>query len=1263
MAMEKPDHGLLQVDILTQDQNMLPVRYLPNPFRLKGIDTVVPEGLSVSEIVALTSQGLNHNSLIVICNDRMIPREQWGTYKPYVGEILTVRAVPMGGGNTLRTVLSLAVIAATVVYAPELGPLVAEGLFGATAAAFSSWAIPLGIAMTGMAISAVGMLAVNAICPPAQATTPSLSMPSFGAISMGASGAASRSGGSALERSPSISGAGNQSNKYGVVPRVLGKAKITPPYGAEPYTEIAGDDQYLRLLFCLGYGPLEVTSLKIGDTLLSEFEGVESEIKQGYSTDTALTLFSDDVEEESLSIELTAAGGYSQRTTSLDTNEISLDFVFPSGLLERKTSYSQGEDPESAVTVVIEYGYSLHGAGSWTTSTLSTTGKSGKTIRRNVRISGLTSGQYDVRVKRTTADNASSYVADDSYWATLRSIHSNTPITDTSGLALVAVRIKASDQLNGVVDTFNCICSSVVNDWDGATWAEAETNNPASLFRAVLQGSANKRALADAEIDLTSLQSWHEFCSANGFVYNQVIDFQSSVSDILDEIAAAGRASKTYVDGKYGVIWDRVQTTPRQHFSPRNSWGFSSKKKFPDLPHGFRVRFANAAKDYKEDERIVYDDGYSSANATKFEQLALPGVTDSDLAWKHARYHIACARLQMEEYSWYADFEHIVCTRGDLIRVAHDVPMWGSGWGRVKTVTDDGTNATACTMDETLTMESGKNYCIRFRKATGATLVANVATVPGDTASFTFTTPMLIADGPAVGDIGLFGVVNSESVRLLVKGIVPAEDLTAQITAVDYNPAIYTADTGTIPEFNSQITLPVDSVKTIGSPIVASIRSDESVLVRGTDGVYHARIAVSFEYRSGLLFDQITETQVEYRLTGYNHPWERITYLNYVPEMSIINIDEGQSYDIRFRYKIADGRVSAWSTTFSHTVVGKTSPPPDVTTLWAEGNIIRWTYPTIPLDFYGFRVRHRAGTGTSWDDATPAHDDVIKGTTFSLDALPKGTRTILVKGEDVAGNKSTNAAILVRDLGDPTIDNVVVTEDYAAAGFPGTIVGGTVDGTDLKADSPTPFWPPNDTATFWDADLTATFWDAYYLEMSYLVEYAPAITDLPADISLDYTVAGSPYEVLYRTGGDSLFWEIPDTAVFWGADADDFWPAEGDFETWPGKLAATRQKYEFKIVTGPGTVQGVIYDFAVQLDVPDIEEAFEDVAIGATGTRLTLTETYRAISNVQVTVQDDGGSGIYAKVIDKSTTGPLIKVYNSSGSLTTGTIDAVVKGY
>ncbi len=287
-------------------------------------------------------------------------------------------------------------------------------------------------------------------------------------------------------------------------------------------------------------------------------------------------------------------------------------------------------------------------------------------------------------------------------------------------------------------------------------------------------------------------------------------DYVASVFETCQDIASAARGSITIKDGLWSVIADTGNQTLVQHITPRNSWGFSAEKRLYDHPHAFRIKFKNELNDWNDDERIVYDDGYTSANATLFESIEFPGITHPNLIWKFGRFHIAQARLRPEMYSLYMDFEHLVCRRGNKVRVSHDVPLWGSGWGRVKSLTVVGTTITHITLDELVTMEAGKSYACRFRLADGGTPVLSIVTDAGETDTLELATPVAVALGPKAGDLAMFGEADRETVELLVHSITRASDFTAQLFLVDVASAIYNADAGEIPPFDPQTSTPVD---------------------------------------------------------------------------------------------------------------------------------------------------------------------------------------------------------------------------------------------------------------------------------------------------------------------------------------------------------------------------------------------------------------------------------------------------------------------
>lgn len=342
-------------------------------------------------------------------------------------------------------------------------------------------------------------------------------------------------------------------------------------------------------------------------------------------------------------------------------------------------------------------------------------------------------GRWQVRVARGSESNSLSNAGvyqnfADSYFVAATGYNNDRPIAAPKPLAMSAIRVKASNQINGTADGFAGTVVSIAKDYDNVslTWIERATRNPASLFRHVLQHPGNAQAVADAEIDLVGLAAWHDFCRVNSFMFDAVVVDTRSTLDLLRDIAAAGRASPTIRDGKWTVIIDQPRSSVAQAFTPHNSWGFEASKALPILPHAFRVAFVNSEKGYQPDEMIVYNDGYSAGNATLFESLNFPGVTTRAAIFKHARFHFAQLKLRPELYTINADLEHLICNRGDLVKLAHDIPQWGLLTGRIRTRL----SSTKFLLDEVFEQVIGTAYTIRIRASNGTFQVRDLITLP-----------------------------------------------------------------------------------------------------------------------------------------------------------------------------------------------------------------------------------------------------------------------------------------------------------------------------------------------------------------------------------------------------------------------------------------------------------------------------------------------------------------------------------------------------
>ncbi|MBU1567724.1 MAG: hypothetical protein KJ630_19130 [Proteobacteria bacterium] len=314
---------------ITATKNDVLVRSCPSPFLSRKIDFVFKEGRTVQEI--LESIDISDNvSILVTIEGVPVRPEDYANVIPSSGACVTVRAIPTGGGgdkNIFRLVLTVVVVVVAYVYGGPMGGAAATSLFGAGAAG-------IGAALGTMAVMTVGMLIVNAIAPPATAELGQISGVG-GLSSLGAFSGGSVSGGSGASAKPSyaLSGANNSLIPYGPIPMLLGRHRISPPYGARPYTTNEGDDQYLHCLFCEGNGLIFMIDHRFGETPVENYSDVEMEVFNG-DVSTNSTIFPGDVYQQDESIVLVQSEGWAVRETQPNTNRISVDITYPNGLIK-----------------------------------------------------------------------------------------------------------------------------------------------------------------------------------------------------------------------------------------------------------------------------------------------------------------------------------------------------------------------------------------------------------------------------------------------------------------------------------------------------------------------------------------------------------------------------------------------------------------------------------------------------------------------------------------------------------------------------------------------------------------------------------------------------------------------------------------------------------------------------------------------------------------------------------------------------------------
>lgn len=649
-------------------------------------------------------------------------------------------------------------------------------------------------------------------------------------------------------------------------------------------------------------------------------------------------------------------------------------------------------------------------SGGWSADPLNISSNSAELFIRSHRIQFPESGDYEIRVRRITGDRSSERETDQVYLTSTKAYAFQRPVSATN-LNGYAIRMQATEQLNGAVDEFNLIVSSIVPDyspWLGNWSVSRVSRNPASLYLYVLRGGANAKPVPDSQIDFEKLTEWWLYCAERNYTCDLPIDYNTSVQDTLQLIASSGSATPDLIDGKRSVVIDRAGKDIVQIVTPRNSWGYSGEKIYPKLPHAFRVTFRNEQKGYLSDERVVYTEGYNVNNARLFEELQLPWCTNPDLAFRSGRRYLATALLRPETHTFTMDLENLVMTRGDRILLQHDIPLVGIGNGRIKDIIIDSSGSvSSIVLDDTITFPQDGLFFVRIRFDDGSILYREVIATIGDTHVLTFSQPLSSVDVPKLGDLCYVTTAGGE-LDLIVKSIEPQNDLTARITCLNYSPEIFDAETGVIPPFDSKITVPLVFLAP-NPPILLGSQSDETVMIRNIDGTFTSQAVFTLENTN----ENTVSVDVVYKAAG-DTEWLKPKILSESPNsVAITDLEDGRRYDIWIRYKRQGGQYSTPLQINDYLFVGNSLPPSDVTNFEIEvtGQTAIFTWDkNEDIDLSHYEIRFTSSqTGAAWVTSQVLEQFVYENRI----ALIAQSGTYLIKAVDFAGNYSVNETVIV----------------------------------------------------------------------------------------------------------------------------------------------------------------------------------------------------------------------------------------------------------
>jgi hypothetical protein len=436
------------------------------------------------------------------------------------------------------------------------------------------------------------------------------------------------------------------------------------------------------------------------------------------------------------------------------------------------------------------------------------------------------------------------------------------------------------------------------------------------------------------------------------------------------------------------------------------------------------------------------------------------------------------------------------------------------------------------------------------------------------------------------------------------------------VVAREYSASVYTQAVLSPAAVIAQSNLP--DPFSVPAVLGLTLASGTSELLRLADGSVISRIRVGWTAPTEV-YAQKGQVEVQTQATT-DLGWSPVDIVAAELGVAWVSpVQDGASYNVRIRAINSIGVRGAWSQGTVQ-VVGKTAPPSDVPWLRLDGERLTWG-PVSDIDLAGYRVRWQPGSSRSWSDALELHTGLLAVSPWDLVTIPYGAGQILIKAVDTTGNESLNVTAIACNLGDAPVENVFASY--------------TLNTTPVVAPDSSRMWS-NDSAQLW-TNTTAVFLVPQYQA----IYWTGSVTFTESgSLTIAATVSGYAWKITWKKSSDVAYVPFPGRA----------WADAGT-------------TYQLRIDVDQSNLQGLIGSVVAQIDVPDKTIRLPDVVITSGGSRLSIGTGWRNVVIVSLTLHSDGGSATTARVVDKSTSGPLIQCFNASGAATAGTVDAYVQGY
>ena len=652
------------------------------------------------------------DALLITLNGVIVPCADWASTGLVPGSVVTLRAVAQGGGdsNPMAVVAMLALTFA----APGLGNLATGAAWGTKTTFLST------LAATGVALA--GGLVINALFPPPRPEGPDTAAP---------------------RQVYSLAGGANRPRLHQPMMLVLGEHRVYPDLLASPYLDMDGQESDLQQMVSFGLGNLDISDIRVGDTPLDDYIGVQKEILREGRVSTIVRQNTETID----GAELGSNEPSTQPvwvTRELPTGTRTAKLLISAVLYDQRGSGKKGRadprghnidvwyrDTASDATVTSErvcttmpgHWKTLQGifnqewvppvtickdvertSGPWVQKRVFIKGDQRNLYRQTYSIALDPGKRYEVRTrivgKIPNDRGAKLFIKLDAIVCHKENVPQSSSYYEQTRMA---VKIRASKQLHGRLERLSAIVQQKLPVYRGGRWGVPEaTSNPAFIFRAFARGWRDEggRLLAGAGldeklIDDASIIDWGKYCDTQRLACNLALTGTQTAEQVLTTIAQCGRASLDWAAGKLGVVWDAANKPVTAMFGPQSilAGSFAWQWAGEEVAEEIICNFINPAMDWQQDtvRRVVP----GIVGPRKTATLTLPGITNRAQAQQACNLLAAKQKYHRRRLSWEVGAEGLAVRRGDVVYVSHSLIDGGitgrlemARWGHACVVLD-----------------------------------------------------------------------------------------------------------------------------------------------------------------------------------------------------------------------------------------------------------------------------------------------------------------------------------------------------------------------------------------------------------------------------------------------------------------------------------------------------------------------------------------------------------------------------------------------